>query len=246
MKKIFCLLLLSLFLVPAIYAAPTDIADFGKGVVIEDDGELTVSESSVTANMFECAQPFMYMADHWTDLPTTSSAAIYTSLTQDSGTWKVTTNIIGYTAPIPARNLYAVLDSSDAGTTADLIATGGVVTVTGYDAHGDAAIETISFSTTTGTGAVAFSSITVLTVKITNVTGPTAPTKVHLHIGSGTKIGLTGDIISSANVYYVGREDATDTVAGCTINATYDTIIFGTAPDASNDYKVLYYSRTKD
>jgi hypothetical protein len=161
-----------------------------------------------------------------TDISTTTLAAAATTFTLAKG---------DYTDIVFPRNV-VILSSC----TTDGDAYTGIALVTGIDAKGNAATETIVVGTYTavgvGIGNVAWSSIS--SVRLTTLSAVTTTATLKVQFGSGVKIGLPADIQAAADVYKVIEAGALTTTY--TLNTTYDTITFVNAPDGSRDYHVFY------
>jgi hypothetical protein len=90
----------------------------------------------------------------------------------------------------------------------------------------------------TSTGNIAFAGVPVAI--ITAITG-TGGAGDALDIGYDLKFGLLADIDIEANALVkVNMNDDDAGLLDGSVDATYNTITFETAPDATNDYEVLY------
>jgi hypothetical protein len=162
-----------------------------------------------------------------------SSATIMASAT----TWTLANT--DYTNVITPRNLVFV---SSCATTNSAQAMSLSALVTGIDARGNSTTETITFSTTTGTGNIAWSSVTSIKVTATKV-GTGADTNISIDVGSGVKIGLSNSCVASGDMLKVLENGAISTTY--TLNTTYSTITFASAPNSTQHYQVLYKVRTR-
>lgn len=152
------------------------------------------------------------------------------------GTTSYTLTNGDFTDIITPRNLVIISSA----TTAPTATFSGSVLITGTDAKGRAATETITISTNTtlyGTGNKAWSSVTSLALVITS-TGNVSTAAFKLQVGSGNKIGMPADIQAAGDIYKVIEAGALTTTA--VISAVYDTITFVNATDGSKDYHVFY------
>ena len=106
-----------------------------------------------------------------------------------------------------------------------------LVTV-GIDAKGAAATETVQLTTATPDviGDVAFMSVT--SIKITAISEEGVGGDL-VDIGHGVKFGLPFDLLASTDIIKTNMDNDDVAVAGHTISATYQTISFATAPNAT-------------
>lgn len=112
------------------------------------------------------------------------------------------------------------------------------ITVTGTDINGTAISEVLTIDADeTVTGSKAFATLTSIAVTGTFSTGGGAGDT--LDIGIGVKFGLAGTL---SGVKKTVMDTVDVAVAGHTINTTYNTIQFATAPNATHDYSVWYSS----
>jgi hypothetical protein len=133
--------------------------------------------------------------------------------------------------PDYARNIVATLTDANASITSM------TTTIVGTDLNGDAATEVLTHAAAGAqTGSVAFATITSITTAI--VTG-TAGAGDTMDIGHGVKMGLLGQVQSTSMVKML--EDETDTGIGdVTVDTTYNTITFESAPNAALDFHAYY------
>lgn len=136
--------------------------------------------------------------------------------------------------PIHPRNISFVLYDSGSDST-------GTVTITGTNANGDTATETLAFNGTTDAGGAVVSTnayANLTSIQIT-YTGYGAANTEKFWVGTSTGIGLANDVYKSANVFKV-VENGVNVASGYTINPTYDTYLPASAPDATKDFSVWY------
>jgi hypothetical protein len=194
-------------------------------------GQILVYDKLYRYKSYANPSPVIYLA------PATASGTAYKVLNISSATimaaattWTLASSM--YTDIITPRNLVFV-SSAATTNTAQVMSLSALVT--GVDAKGNSATETITFSTTTGTGNIAWSTITSVVVSATAV-GTGADTNITIDMGSGVKIGLPCDLISSSEVLKVTENAALSTTY--TLSTTYDTITFAAAPDSTKHYVV--------
>ena len=167
----------------------------------------------------------------------------------DSGQAISTTTLVGgtttltlaagdYTDIIQPRNVVAIVDFAVGAATTS--ATGTLV-ITGINSIGTTTTETLTVSTNSATGNVAWRSITSCAWTITSVSGRVDSDDALLKLGSGTKIGLPVDIIDTDDVKKCIEAGSLTTTA--TLNAAYNTITFVNAPDGSKDYQLWIDNR---
>lgn len=149
----------------------------------------------------------------------------------------------GFTDIIHPRNITA---SYATGSTTGTVLTAalGSLVITGIDAKGNAATETLAVSTqpALGTGNIAWRTITsavLTTTSIDKSDDDVNTNTIYVRIGSGVKMGIPADIQAAGDVYKV-IEAGSLTTTTYTLSTTYDTISFATAPNGTNDYTVLY------
>lgn len=157
--------------------------------------------------------------------------------------------------PVQPRNLVASMgygpDLLDAQTPiTSMTVVGGQCIVTGIDQNGDTKTETLTVYQTSGVaGNIAFSYITSLAFSMTNLSGfatnNTGWTSILLQVGPSTKIGIPGDVNYSDDIIQVNGGTTSGIIddAAYTLNLQYNTIIFGTVPDGTNDYQVIYKNK---
>lgn len=109
------------------------------------------------------------------------------------------------------------------------------ITVTGTLATGETEQTEVITAITSSVGNKAFSHIDSITVD--SIVGGSGDT---LDIGYGVKFGLGNAISATDDVIKTNMDDDDVAVSGHTINATYSTITFATAPNATHDYQVWY------
>jgi hypothetical protein len=137
----------------------------------------------------------------------------------------------GIVQPDLPRNIKSTLTDANASITSL------TVTIVGVDINGDAATEVLTHAAAnTQTGNTAFATVTSIT---TAVAGGTAGAGDVLDIGWGVKFGLMGDYKAVVKV----TEDDADTGTGdITIDTTYNTVVFESAPDGTVDFMLWYTS----
>jgi len=148
----------------------------------------------------------------------------------------------------------------------------GCATFYGIDGKGNTVWEAISFSTGTtplgrstdtgigvcqaqecnanvgmGIGNVTWAYISSFTIQVTSISFEyglmtASPTFV---IGWGQKVGLSNNVIATADVYKIteqGGQDVTDTTVSpaVTVNTAYDYMCFQRLPNNQNEYNVWY------
>lgn len=112
------------------------------------------------------------------------------------------------------------------------------ITVTGVNAKGDTVTESFTIDADEAVeGNVAFATVTTIAVAVTCTNGGAAGDT--LDAGYQNKFGLLGNVDSGCMIKM--NEDNDDSGTGdVTINATYNTIVFETAPNATHDYDAWY------
>lgn len=149
-----------------------------------------------------------------------------------------TTTTGGITQPAACRNIRIV--AAFGTSTATSTITGSSV-LTGYDARGESQTETISFSTTTGTGVKAWSKISSFVTTISTYTTATGvESTCKISIGTGDTLGLNNDITSYTDVYKIVETQADVTPTSSNISATYNTYTPADVPDGTSNYEVHY------
>jgi hypothetical protein len=121
-------------------------------------------------------------------------------------------------------------------------ATSVTVTVTGIDQFGDSQTETHTVTTAakTSTGNIAFAGVPVIV--ITAITG-TGGAGDLLDVGYDLKFGLLDDVLNETDaIVKLNLDQADSGIADSTVDGTYNTIIFETAPNASRNYDIWYKS----
>ncbi len=108
------------------------------------------------------------------------------------------------------------------------------ITIVGKDARGNNKTEVLTGVNDENTSN-AWSQITSITVN--SCTGGTGKT---LDIGWGVKFGLNNVLTASNSVYKTVMDSGDVAVASATIDATYGTITFATAPNGTHYYEVYY------
>lgn len=143
----------------------------------------------------------------------------------------------------------------------------GTATFYGYNNLGFFVSEVIRFSTTTvglswssntvtnssdvvryiGIGNVAWAYVSSFTITVDSITQAFGLMTAFpfIKIGFGQKIGLTNNIVNTADVYKITEEGGLDTTnstnnPAVVIDTTYDTIVFQTLPNGINEKKVWY------
>ena len=203
-----------------------------------DQGTFTVTGGQLWVTNPTFDPPVVYVA------PATASATAYKVLNISSATimaaattWTLAN--ANYTDMITPRNLVFV-SSAATTNTAQVMSLSALVT--GKNQRGEATTETIAFSTTTGTGSVAWSTVTSVKITATTV-GTGADTNITIDMGSGVKIGLPADLNTSGEVLKVIENAALSTTY--TLNVIYDTITFAAAPDSTKHYQVWLRPRMR-
>lgn len=156
-----------------------------------------------------------------------------------------TTSPVDITQPTNPMNLVAEVSFATGETTTTVV---GTLLITGVDARGNAATETLNISTTQATGSISFASITSLAWTVTQVSGRENATieNALLQVGNGTKVGLSNDISAATDIIQVFYDDSGTSAddAGYTLSTTYDTIIFSTTNDGTTDVGTVVYKAT--
>jgi hypothetical protein len=173
----------------------------------------------------------------WID-PAAASATAYanTSISTATlilGTTELTLAKGDYTDIITPRNVALKVSFATGAATTTVV---GNCVITGTNARGLAAEETITISTTSAAGNVAWRTITSVEWTVTSITGRETANNALLQLGSGTKIGLPNDAVYTADIEKVNEAGSLTTTY--TLDLTYDTITFVNAPDGSKDYTV--------
>jgi len=134
------------------------------------------------------------------------------------------------TQPTYPRNIRLTMNSS--GSNTSLV----TVVVRGYDLTGDLRNETLTvLNANTTDGNVAFYNITTI-----YWTGGMSASK-QVRLGYGVKFGIPNLIKNNRTDIMAVNIDGTGTAVNLqTINLTYNTIVFSTAPNAARDYVVFY------
>lgn len=180
--------------------------------------------------------------DTWENLPVASTASILNAITisTQSLTANTTTYLLldaDYTDIVFPKNVVINVDFATGKATTTVA---GTLLITGLNQFGRTTTETISVTTTTATGSVAWSTITSLVYSGFTISG-SSEADILLSVGTGEKIALTNNVRQSADFIKVIEAGATST--SYTPNYTYNTITFASAPDGSKDYYVLYKAR---
>lgn len=184
----------------------------------------------------------------WIDIPTADTDVVKSVMQISSSTllaaattWtSVNSDITQNAYP---RNVVAVIVSS-AADTADITITGSLV-VTGLDSKGIATTDTLTISTNSATGNVAFSTMSSVALTVTACSGGVA-TELNVSIGTGVKIGLANNIVAVSDIYKITIDRVDSPNASQTINVTYDTIDFTTDPNSSRDYDAWLKHKTRE
>jgi hypothetical protein len=159
-----------------------------------------------------------------------------------------TSAIVGSTAttsvtiPAVSRNLTVVADFDVGSDTATMSVT---LSVVGVNAKGESATEAISFSTNTGTGDVAWASITSLSITASAYTVSDTATQVTYSVGTGNKLGLVNNLDSFSGVYKVVEDSSDVTPATGKFDADNDTYQPTTATNGTRNYEVHYKASGK-
>ena len=120
----------------------------------------------------------------------------------------------------------------------------GSIVITGVDALGESAEETLTLSTNYVVGSVAWSKITQVVITATTITVGDDITSVNIELGTGDKLGLENDITSSGDIYKI-VENSADVQSGGTINTTYNTYLPATTPNNTN-YELWYKAKGRN
>lgn len=184
--------------------------------------------------------------DYWMDLPVASSITFY-SHTSASGTWICGAgktwgvSTISQAAYGRSVTVWATVDAAE-----DTVVS-GTATVYGIDCKGNVITEAIGIPAPLAEveSLNAFMYVSSVTFKLNPIGASTGnKTLVNGGLGTGTKIGLSNDLVTTTDIIVAG--DTTGMLnqknVG-TVNATYDTIAFTNAPNSSKDYVCLYYIR---
>lgn len=179
----------------------------------------------------------------WENLPAVSTAAILNSvsITTTSLVANTTTYTLSagdFTDIVFPRNITAdcAFATGEATTTV-----AGILTITGKNQFGNATTESVLVSTNAVAGNVCWATITSLQFSGFTISGA-SESNISLSVGTGLKIALSNNIESTADAIKVIEAGATSTTY--TLNATYDSISFASAPNGTNDYYVYYNART--
>ncbi len=256
MKKILLALVLSSILGIVSYAAIGDIASWGtntggdNALTVDSSGNtnvkgaLAVTGAATFDSTITASAGFMNYTQTFID-PATASATAY-----DTASISTTTLVAGattltlangdYTDMIHPRNVVAVIDFATGIATTTVA---GTLLITGVNTRGTASTESLTVSTNSATGSVAWSTITSLVWTITSVTGRESAENANLKLGSGVKMGIDNDVTAAADITKVIEAGSLTTTY--TLNTTYDTISFVTAPNGSNDYTVRHKVEAK-
>lgn len=141
-----------------------------------------------------------------------------------------------YTDIITPRNIVAVISFAHGGATSTVT---GTLVAYGYNNLGQYTTETLTISTNSATGSVAWRTITSYLLTITAISG--ASTDAAVNIGSGVKIGLPLDVLASNDIVKCIEGGALTTTF--TVDSTYNSITFVNAPNGTNDYQVWLDNR---
>lgn len=137
----------------------------------------------------------------------------------------------GISQPDYPRNLVITITDGDGSLSALQI------TVTGTKADGSSGTETFT-TTTAGSHDLNEAWAQIDSITIDSVAGAGAGDAID--IGFGKKFGLGNAVSAESDLLKVLLNDDDDAVGDQTISTTYNTIQFGTDPDAANDYMVMY------
>ena len=154
-----------------------------------------------------------------------------TTLVAATSTWLLSDG--GYTDIIVPRNISASVTFA-AGIATTTVT--GKLTVNGLDQFGVSMSEDITLSTNTANGVKAWSTVTSVVWTITAITGRLNTGNALLNLGTGVKIGLPAVITDSNMVLKVIENNALSTTY--TLDKTYYTITFASAPNGSQNYTV--------
>ena len=167
------------------------------------------------------------------------SVAISTATLKANGTaWTLAKG--DYTDVITPRNLVFSATFAAGGSTKTINC---IATVVGKNQRGESISSSISFSTTTGTGLSAFSTITSVSITCSAATNDKLSSTVTLRMGSGVAIGVPADLKAVGEVLKVIENKALVTT-GYTLSLVYDTITFAAAPDGTKNY-IMYLKPVK-
>lgn len=137
------------------------------------------------------------------------------------------------------RNVVADVDFATSESTSTYV---GSIVITGVDALGESAEETLTLSTNSVTGNVAWSKITQVVITATTI--QTTDSNVNLELGTSDKLGLSNDITASGDIYKI-VEDSADVQSGGTTNTNYNTYLPSTVPAGTN-YELWYKAKGRD
>jgi len=181
--------------------------------------------------------------DNWENLPAVSTAAVLNSVsiataTLTSGTTIYTLAAADFTDIVFPRNITADIAFATGESTTTV---SGSLIVVGKNQFGVSATETLAISTNAVAGNVCWSTITSLTYSGFTITDASEST-CTLAVGTGLKIALSNNIQNTTDAIKVIEAGATSTTY--TMNTTYDSIQFASAPNGTSDYYVYYNART--
>ena len=140
--------------------------------------------------------------------------------------------LAGIVQPDYPRNVQLTITDGNASLTALQ------VTVTGTLATGETSQTEVCTETAAGTHTLSKAFAHIDSITVDSQTGGEAADK--LDVGYGTLFGLGNSIDAATDVIKVNIDLDDDPVASQTIDTTYDTIEFGTVPNAAHDYEVFY------
>lgn len=122
----------------------------------------------------------------------------------------------------------------------------GTLTVSGINSKGVSATDTITVTTNSAAGSVAFAFIDTMVLSGFTISN-TATSNCTIHLGTGEKIGIPGDIRAAADVYKIVNAGVDLSTSTHAVSTTYNTIdlsaIGGSKPNGSIDYMLMYLKK---
>jgi hypothetical protein len=121
----------------------------------------------------------------------------------------------------------------------------GWVKVTGKDQFNRTNTETVYMvNTTTASGSIAWMTVSQLEIRITSMTVPITAGVVNIlfWFGTGNVLGLDSDILASSDIYYAEENGSPIKTSDLVIDVSNDTVIFKTAPNGTNDYRLKLFA----
>lgn len=117
--------------------------------------------------------------------------------------------------------------------------TNGTVLFNGINCKGSAVTETVYLSTGIVYSLNAFTHITSMVIKLPNF-AEIVQSSISVSIGVGPKVGLYNSIDDATDIYRVSEKGADVLPTAITVDDTYDTVTFVTAPDGKESREVWY------